>query len=71
MPIVSLPDAGPHPGAMMVHLFYADAADVAVAGPGGAVDVAGHAELDLVDFLGVGDDVGDLNVALDVLVLGD
>ena len=55
----------------MVHLLDADPANVAVAGSGGPVDVAGQAELDPADLEGLGDDVADLDVAPDVLVLGD
>lgn len=55
----------------MVHPFNANSADVAVAGPGRAVDIAGEAELYPVDFERLGEDVRDLNVRLDVLVFGD
>lgn len=55
----------------MVRLLDADPADVAVFGSGGAIDVAGEAKLDLVDFPGIWDDIGDLDVSFDVFVFGD
>ena len=63
-------DAGAHPGTVVVHLLDADSADVAVAGSGRAVDVAGQAELHPADLQGFGNDVADLYVTLDVLVFG-
>jgi hypothetical protein len=68
--VVALADAGAQPGTVVVHLLDADSADVAVAGSGRAVDVAGEAELHPADLQGFGNDVADLYVALDVLILG-
>lgn len=69
--VVAFSDAGAQPGTVVVHLLDADSAHVAVAGSRRAVDVAGQAELDPADPQGLGHDVADLDVAADVLVLGD
>ncbi len=67
--IISLPDASAQPRTVMVQSLNTDSASIAVAGPRRTIDVAGHAELNSIDFLRLGHDIGYLNMALDLLVL--
>ena len=55
----------------MVQFLYANSADIAVAGPGRPVDVTSHTEFVRIDLESIRYDVGDLYVALDVLVFWD
>lgn len=66
--VVAFAYAGTDPGTVVVHFLDADSADVAVAGSGRTIDVAGHAEFDEVDFESFWDDVGDGYVISDLLV---
>ena len=52
--VVTFANAGTQPGTVMIHLLNADPADIAVAGTGRSVDVAGHAEFESIDLASVG-----------------
>lgn len=70
--IVALSNASAYPRAMMIHLLNANPAEIAMTGPGRAVDVTGKAKFDFVYLHHIRDDVGNVIVALEnVFVFGD
>jgi hypothetical protein len=66
--IVTFSDACTNPRAMMIHFFYTYSADVAVAGSGRSVDIAGHTEFDAINFEGFGYYVGYLYMIFNLLI---
>ena len=55
----------------MVQLLYANSTDIAMAGPRRTIYVTGHAKLNSIDLQRFRNDIGNLNMALDMLILGD
>ena len=69
--VISLTDAGSKPRTVMVQLLYANSTDIAMAGPRRTIYVTGHAKLNSIDLQRFRNDIGNLNMALDMLILGD
>jgi hypothetical protein len=69
--VVAFADAGAQPRTVVVHFLDANPADIAVTGSRRPVDVAGHAKLQTVQPTAFWHNIADLNMRLDVLVLGN
>ena len=55
----------------MVHLLNASAADIAVTGPRGTINVTSQAKFNPVNFNSISLDIRYLDMAFDMLILGD
>ena len=69
--VIAFPNAGAQPRTVMVHFLNADSTYIAVTGSGRSIDVASKAKFNLAHLESLGYNITDLNVALNVLVLGN
>lgn len=69
--VVPFTNASTQPRAVVVQLLNAHSTNITMTGPWRTIDITGHTEFDSIDFEGLRNDVGNLNMTLNLLILGD